>query len=74
MMEVVNLLSLARFGRRRISGIPEDLKPAGTDGAYASQAAVTSHWAKQLGGFAGFKIACTSEIPQRQLGMAQERS
>ncbi len=69
MREVVNLLSLARFARRQVSGIPEELKPADTAGAYALQAAVTGHWANQLGGFAGYKIACTSEIPQRQLGI-----
>ena len=69
MQEVVNLLSLARFARRRISGIPDDLKPVDTHGAYELQRAVTEHWANQLGGFAGYKIACTSEIPQRQLGI-----
>lgn len=68
-MEVVNLLTLARFARRRISGIPDELKPADTAGAYELQRATVGHWAHQLGGFAGYKIACTSEIPQRQLGI-----
>ena len=68
-MEVVNLLTLARFARRRISGIPDELKPADTVGAYELQQATVGHWAHQLGGFAGYKIACTSEIPQRQLGI-----
>ncbi len=69
MEEVVKILSLARFGRRRLLGIPDELKPLDTPGAYALQAAVTEHWANQLGGFAGYKIACTSEIPQRQLNI-----
>ena len=69
MQEIVDLLSLARFARRRLPGIPDELKPLDTHGAYALQAAVTAHWANQLGGFAGYKIACTSEIPQRQLGI-----
>src|SRR5882724_12194450 len=69
MQEVVNLLSLARFARRRMSGIPDELKPADLRGAYDLQRAVVEHWAGQLGGFAGYKIACTSEIPQRQLGI-----
>ena len=71
MRELVNLLSLARFGHRQIAGIPDELKPRDTAGAYALQAAVTAHWATQLGGFAGYKIACTSEIPQRQLGVTE---
>lgn len=70
-MEVVNVMSQARFGRRRLAGIPDDLKPVDTAGAYELQAAVTGHWAGQLGGFAGYKIACTSEIPQRQLGISE---
>lgn len=69
MSEVVNLLSQARFARRQVGGIPEEFRPLDTAGAYALQAAVTGHWASQLGGFAGYKIACTSEIPQRQLGI-----
>lgn len=68
-MEIVNMLSQARFAGRRIAGIPHELKPVDTGGAYQMQAAVTGHWATQLGGFAGYKIACTSEIPQRQLGI-----
>ena len=73
MQEVINLLSLARFARRRIAGIPEDLKPTDTPGAYALQRGLTEHWEKALGGagFAGYKIACTSEIPQRQLGISE---
>jgi len=71
MQEVVNLVSLARFARRRIPGIPGELKPADTGGAYRIQAALSEHWAQQLGGFAGYKIACTSEIPQRQLGLTE---
>ena len=71
MQEVVNLLTLAKFGRRRILGIPDELKPADTRGAYKIQRALCEHWAQQLGGFAGYKIACTSEIPQRQLGISE---
>ena len=71
MQEVVNLLTLARFAHRRIPGIPDELKPADTRGAYELQRALCEHWAAQLGGFAGYKIACTSEIPQRQLGLIE---
>jgi len=71
MQEVINFLTLARFARRRIAGIPEESKPSDTAGAYKLQRAVTEHWATQLGGFAGYKIACTSEIPQRQLGIEE---
>jgi 2-keto-4-pentenoate hydratase len=70
--EVVNLLSGAKFGRRRIPGIPDELKPSDTAGAYELQRALCEHWVAELGGgFAGYKIACTSEIPQRQLGIKE---
>lgn len=69
--EVVDLLSLARFGRHRIAGIPEELKPDDLAGAYEMQRQLAEQWARVTGGgFAGFKIACTSEIPQRQLGIS----
>jgi 2-keto-4-pentenoate hydratase len=70
--EVVDLLTLARFARRRIPGIPDELKPPDTRGAYQLQQSLCDHWVAQIGGgFGGFKIACTSEIPQRQLGLTE---
>ena len=70
MREIVSLLSEARFARRRIPGIPDHLKPADLRDAYELQRELTGHWALTPGGgFAGYKIACTSEIPQRQLGI-----
>jgi 2-keto-4-pentenoate hydratase len=72
MSQVVDLLSKARFERHRIPGIPDELKPPDTRGAYELQRALCERWATQLGGgFAGYKIACTSEIPQRQLGISE---
>ena len=68
MDDLVNLLSVARFSRRRIANIPDDLMPADVDAAYQAQHALTDHWANTLDGYGGYKIACTSEIPQRQLG------
>jgi 2-keto-4-pentenoate hydratase len=72
MSQVADLLSNAMFERRRIPGIPNELKPPDTRGAYELQRALCERWAGQLGGgFAGYKIACTSEIPQRQLGIKE---
>lgn len=69
--DVVGLLSEARSARKRVAGIPNEWKPADTRGAYDMQKALSEHWASSRGGFAGFKIACTSEIPQRQLGLSE---
>ncbi|HEY3739456.1 MAG TPA: fumarylacetoacetate hydrolase family protein [Bryobacteraceae bacterium] len=69
--DVVGLLSEARSLRKRVPGVPDEWKPADTRGAYEIQRALSEHWASSNGGFAGFKIACTSEIPQRQLGLSE---
>src|SRR6266404_1528388 len=62
------LLAEARFHHKRLPELPESVRPRTPDEAYDCQGAVVEKLIGLYGGtFAGYKIACTNEIAQRQL-------
>ena len=67
------LLAEARIGHQRLPELPEEIRPQTQDEAYDCQAAVVEAWLAHYGGgagtLAGYKVACTNPIAQRQLGV-----
>jgi 2-keto-4-pentenoate hydratase len=64
------LLSDARIKHVRLAVLPESARPQSTDEAYQCQTALIGNLLAYYGGkVAGYKIACTNAIAQRQLSV-----
>ena len=69
-MSAAELLVQARVAHRRVAELPAEVRPGSLDGAYSVQDGVVAGWlAHYGGGVAGYKVACTNVIAQRQLGV-----
>jgi 2-keto-4-pentenoate hydratase len=65
------LLAAARIKRVRLAELPESVKPKNTEEAYACQRTLIGNLLAHYGGkVAGYKIACTNAIAQRQLSVS----
>jgi 2-keto-4-pentenoate hydratase len=65
------LLAEARIQHARLAELPEPVRPQNTDEAYGCQAALVGNLLAHYGGKpAGYKIACTNAIAQRQLSVS----
>jgi len=64
------LLSRARIQHARLTELPESVRPRSIDEAYHCQSGVVRQLLDHYGGrIAGYKIACTNTIAQRQLSV-----
>jgi len=64
------LLAQARVTHKRLPGLPDEARPESIEEAYACQGAVVEALLRHYGGqVAGYKVACTNVIAQRQLGV-----
>ncbi|HLI86745.1 MAG TPA: fumarylacetoacetate hydrolase family protein [Bryobacteraceae bacterium] len=64
------LLAEARAKHARLAELPESVRPQNTEEAYECQAELMANLLAHYGGEpAGYKIACTNAIAQRQLGV-----
>jgi 2-keto-4-pentenoate hydratase len=59
----------AHNSRSRYQNLPEKIAPATPAEAYAAQSALTQLWTPRLGPIAGLKIATTTKIMQRLMGI-----
>jgi 2-keto-4-pentenoate hydratase len=65
------LLSEARIKHVRLAELPESARPQCTEEAYQCQATLIGNLLAHYGGkVAGYKIACTNTIAQRQLSVS----
>jgi 2-keto-4-pentenoate hydratase len=71
-LTAAQLLSEARIKHVRLAELPTSAKPQNTEEAYQCQAAVIGNLLAHYGGkVAGYKIACTNAIAQRQLSVRE---
>jgi 2-keto-4-pentenoate hydratase len=69
-MTAAELLLNARVHMQRLAELPAAVRPQSVDAAYAVQAELVPKLLGHFGGTAiGYKIACTNEIAQQQLGV-----
>jgi 2-keto-4-pentenoate hydratase len=70
-LTAAQLLAEARIQHARLAELPEPVRPRNTDEAYRCQAALVGNLLAHYGGKpAGYKIACTNAIAQRQLSVS----
>jgi 2-keto-4-pentenoate hydratase len=64
------LLAQARVNHKRLSNLPDGARPKTIEEAYDCQGAVVEGMLLHYGGqVAGYKVACTNVVAQRQLGV-----
>ena len=64
------LLAQARVTHKRLPSLPDEARPESIEEAYDCQGAVVEGLLRHYGGqVAGYKVACTNVIAQRQLGV-----
>ncbi len=72
MTQAAQLLSDARIQRVRLAELPKSARPRTTEEAYQCQSALIGNLLAHYGGkVAGYKIACTNAIAQRQLSVSE---